>query len=303
MVSNPALSFRPADAPRDLSTLVRDCFTLWLASLRPAFWPALGCSVASQLPWLPWWWRTRELFADNPLRAWLTPDLFRPDWLVGGLGLVMTLAALFFALVMLRRQGLIARGLQQQMPDGDMKAAARAFPAALLATFTYVLLMLLALAPVIGAWWYGQRSDDALIMLAALLVGLLVSAVPLGWMSIAASFIYPPILLEESSGLEAQRLSFRRVKGHWPMAAGLLSLTTLAYWGLLGLVATLPLLLTGTLAFAMDGLSALLRPGWMVWGQLLCAPLMAALVTLATAGYWIAYEELRLRCAALDRID
>ena len=157
--------------------------------------------------------------------------------------------------------------------------------------------MLLALAPVLIGWWYGQHHGEPLVLLLALLVGLLVAAAPLAWVSIAACFIYPPILLDGHSGLSAQHLSFRLVKGHWTMAAVLVSLATLAFWGLLGVVATFPLLLTGMIAFAMDGLQALLRPGWLVWGQVLCAPLMALLMPLATAGYWVAYEELRLRRA------
>lgn len=297
MVSNPALSYRPAHAPRDFSTLVRDCFTLWLACLRPVFWPALGYSVASQLPWLPWWWRSRALFEHDPLRAWIAPGLFRPDWLVGGFGLLMMLVALFFALAMLRRQGLIARGLQQQTPAGDLAAAWRAFPASLLATISYLLLMLLALVPVLIGGWFGQYHDEPMVLLLALLLGLLVSAVPLAWVSIAACFIYPPILLDGHSGLSAQRASFHLVKGHWRLTAVLVTLATLAFWGLLGVVATLPLMLTGAIAFALEGLPALLRPGWLVWGQLLSAPLMALLMPLATAGYWVAYEELRLRRA------
>lgn len=295
MVSNPALTYRPASAPRDFSTLVSDCFTLWLACLRPAFWPALGYSLVSQLPWLPWWWRSRALFEHDPLRAWIAPGLFRPDGLVGGFGVLMGLLGLFFVLAMLRRQGLIARGLQHETPAGDLAAAWRAFPASLLATCSYLLLMLLALAPVLIGWWYGQHHGEPLVLLLALLVGLLIAAAPLAWVSIAACFIYPPILLDGHSGLSAQRLSFRLVKGHWTIAAVLVSLATLAFWGLLGVVATFPLLLTGMIAFAMDGLQALLRPGWLVWGQVLCAPLMALLMPLATAGYWVAYEELRLR--------
>ena len=55
--------------------------------------------------------------------------------------------------------------------------------------------------------------------------------------------------------------------------------------------------MAGAFAAGMEGGSALLRPGWLVFGQLLSAPLMAALLPLATAGYSVCYEELRLRAA------
>lgn len=297
MVSNPALQYRPAHAPRDFGALIQSSFALWFASLRPTFLHALWFSLLSQLPWLGWWWNTRERFVENPLMAWIEPSLFSPT-LAGTVSATLaTLASLLFFLAMLRRQGLIARG-QEDEETTDLAFATRRFPAALLASLTYTGLTLLALAPVGVAVLVGQGSDDPLVLLQALLVGLLVCAVPLAWVSIAASFIYPPILLDRQTALSAQRLSFQLVRGHWPLAAGLVSLPLLAYLGILGTVGAVPFTITGVLAASMDGASALLRPGWLVFGQLLCAPLMALLLPLATAGYSVCHEELRLRAAA-----
>lgn len=297
MVSNPALRYRPAHAPRDFSALVQSSFALWLASLRPTFRHALAASLLSQLPWLPWWWCTRERFADNPLIAWIEPGVFRPTAATAMFATLATLASLLFMLAVLRRQGLIARGWVQE-PRADLAFASRRFPAALLASLTYAGLTLLALAPVGIAALAGRGGDDPLLPLLALLMGLLVCAVPLAWVSIAAAFIYPPILLDGHGGLSAQRLSFRLVRGHWSVSAGLVSLTLLAYLGILGTVGMVPFAITGTLAAAMDGFTALLRPGWLVFGQLLSTPLMALLLPLATAGYSVCYEELRLRASA-----
>ncbi len=77
----------------------------------------------------------------------------------------------------------------------------------------------------------------------------------------------------------------------------MVSLPLLAYLGILGTAGAVPFTITGAFAAGMEGGSALLRPGWLVFGQLLSAPLMAALLPLATAGYSVCYEELRLRAA------
>jgi hypothetical protein len=43
-----------------------------------------------------------------------------------------------------------------------------------------------------------------------------------------------------------------------------------------------------------DGeLAALMRPGWLIFGQLLTTPLMAPLLSLLTAAYLVMYEALR----------
>ncbi len=296
MVSNPALQYRPAHAPRDFGALMQSSFALWLASLRPTFLHALWFSLLSQLPWLGWWWNTRERFVENPLMAWIEPGIFRPTLAGTAFATLATLASLLFFLAMLRRQGLIARG-QGNDETADLACAVRRYPAALLASLTYTGLTLLALAPVGVAVLAGRGSDDPLVLLLALLVGLLISSAPLAWVSIAASFIYPPILLDGQDALAAQRLSFRWVRGHWALAAGVVSLPLLAYLGILGTAGAVPFTITGAFAAGMEGGSALLRPGWLVFGQLLSAPLMAALLPLATAGYSVCYEELRLRAA------
>lgn len=297
MLSNPAFRYRPAQAPRDFSALVQSSFALWIDSLRPTFLYALAASLLSQLPWLPWWWSTRARFAENPLMAWVDePSVFLPTVTTAVLGALITLASLLFLLAVLRRQGVIARG-QEGEPAADLRFAVQRFPAALLATLTYAGLTLLALAPVGIAALVGHGSDDPLMPLLALLVGLLVCAVPLAWVSIAAAFIYPPVLLDGHGGISAQRLSFQLVRGRWALSAGLVSLTLLAYLGILGTLGVVPFLITGVLAVAMDSVTALLRPGWLVFGQLLSTPLMALLLPLATAGYSVCYEELCLRAA------
>lgn len=292
MVSNPAFAYHPSDSPRGFGALVQASFALWFASLRPVLWPALAYSIASQLPWLPWWWATRARFEQEPLRAWITPGLFRPDAATLAFGAAATLASLLFALVMLERQGRMARGLA---PGAGLGNAARALPAALLATLGYLALNLLALAPVVVAWFWGVAQDDALALLLALLVGLLLAAVPLAWVSVAAGFFYPAIVLDGRGAMDALRESFRRVRGRWVLAAGLVSLLLLTFLGVFSTVGAFPLVGAGMIAFWLDGPDALLRPGWLVWGQLASAPLLALTLPLATAGYLVAWEELGLR--------
>ncbi len=292
MVSNPAFAYHPSDSPRSFGALVQASFSLWFASLRPVLWPALGYAISSQLPWLPWWWKTRALFEHEPLRAWIAPGLFRPDAATLAFGVAATLASLLFALVMLERQGRMARGLA---PGAGLGNAVRALPAALLATLGYLALNLLALAPVVVAWFWGVAQGDALALLLALLVGLLLAAVPLVWVSVAAGFFYPAIVLDGMGAMDALRESFRRVRGRWVLAAGLVSLLLLAFLGVFSTVGAFPLVGAGMIAFWLDGPDALLRPGWLVWGQLASAPLLALTLPLATAGYLVAWEELGLR--------
>ena len=294
MVSRSALQYHPAQSPRDFGALVQASFRLWFASLRTSFRDALMASLLAQLPLLPWWWSTRELFSQDPLQAWLDPSVRQTSAAGLVFGLLMNLASLWFLLSLLRRQGLLARGQETGM-ERSLEYAWRRFPAALLATLTYCGLSLLALAPVGLALVYGLAGDDPLQLLLALLIGLLLAAAPLAWVSIAAAFIYPPILLDGHGGWSAQQLSFRLVRGHWARCASVLSLAMLVSIGLLGIVGAAPFLLTGAFVTAGDGLQALLRPGWLVFGQLLGAPLMALLWPLVTAAYLVCYEDLRLR--------
>ena len=69
----------------------------------------------------------------------------------------------------------------------------------------------------------------------------------------------------------------------------------LAFLGILSTVGLVPLAAAGGVALWLDGPNGLLRPGWLVWGQIATAPLMALSLPLATAGYLVAYEELGLR--------
>ncbi len=292
MVSRSAFAHHPSDLPRGFGELVQASFALWFASLRPVLWPALAYSIASLLPWLPWWWATRARFEEAPLHAWIEPGVFHPDAFTLAFGLVATLASFLFLLMLMERQGRMARGLA---PGAGLGNAARALPAALLATLAYLALNVLALAPVGAAWFWGVAQDDALALLLALLVGLLLAAVPLAWVSVAAGFFYPAIVLDGMGAMGALRESVRRVRGHWVLAAGLVSLLLLAFLGIFSTVGAIPLIGAGMIAVWLDGPAALLRPGWLVWGQLAMAPLLALTLPLATAGYLVAWEELALR--------
>lgn len=294
MVSGSVFQYRPANASRDFGALVQASFHLWLASLRASFRDGLMVSLLAQLPLLPWWWSTRGPFSQDPLQAWLDPSVRQTSAAMLAFGLLMNLASLWFLLSLLRRQGLLARGQALGM-ERSLEYAWRRLPAALLATATYCGLSLLALAPVGLAFGFGLAGDDALRLLLALLVGLLLAAVPLAWVSIAAAFIYPPILLDGHGGWSAQQLSFRLVRGHWVRCASVLSLAMLAGLGILGVVGAAPFLLTGAIVVADDGMQALLRPGWLVFGQLLSTPLMALLLPLVTATYLVCYEDLKWR--------
>lgn len=292
MVSKPGFRYHPSATARSFGALVQDSFMLWFSSLRAVLWPALAYSLSTQLPLLPWWWDTRAAFAHEPLRAWLDPGIFRTEPAVLLFDLLVTVAGLGFLLVVLERQGRMARGLA---PGAGWGIGWRALPAALAATLAYLALNALALAPVAAAWFWGAAQDDALILLLALLVGLLVSAAPLAWVSIAAGFFYPAIVLDGAGPLASLRESLRRVRGHWVPAASLVSLTLLAFLGILSTVGLVPLAAAGGVALWLDSPNGLLRPGWLVWGQIATAPLMALSLPLATAGYLVAYEELGLR--------
>lgn len=285
--------YPPATTPQDFGALVMASFRLWLASLRRVWWPALAAAILPLLPSLAWWWSTRGRFDTIDPEAWMDPGLWLPG-LPGWAFIALTnLLSLWAMLVVIQHQGLLAR-----TGGTTVRTAGPAWPQllhALLASCSYTVLLLLALAPVWAALLLGRLAADPLFTLLYLLIGLLLAAVPLAWVSIAAAFIYPPILLDGRTALAAQRLSFDLVRGHWARSAGLVSLTTFAALGLLGAVGTLPFLLTALMASVAGGIEALMRPGWMIFGQLLGAPFSAAFLPLATAGYLVCHEDLRLR--------
>ncbi len=286
-------SYSPAVAPQDFGALIQSSFRLWLAGLRPTFRDALLASILSQLPWLPWWWTTRAHFSSADWQAWLDPAIWHTSIPVLCFDAMVTLASLYFFLVLLHRQGLIARGAT--LAQGNLVHVVRRLPAALFGTLSYCLCLLVALAPVGVALLLGWNSEQPLLLPLALVVGLLLAAAPLAWLSIAAAFVYPPILLDAQDGLAAQRLSFVLVRGNWTRCAGVLTLATLISSGLLGTIGALPFALTGAMAMLQDGWPALLRPGWLVFGQLLSTPLMALFLPLASASYMVCYEDLKVR--------
>lgn len=312
MVAKPAPIFRPSPAPRRLDKLLGDSFRLWLCSLRPGFLPALLYSLLSQLALLPWIWHNPVWIETGRLQQWRQrpPDLSLAlqEWPALQLGLEpLTLSltvlghvlALPCLLRLMQRQLLIARA-QAPGPGQDLPRLLQRLPAALLASLGYLMLNLLALAPLWLALALAFGSDgrvpaEPLGPLLLILTGLLLSAAPLAWISIAACFFCPPILLDRSGPRQALRESLRLVRGHWGLSALQLNLALLAFLGLYSTLSTLPLLLTGSAALLMHGWPALLHTGWLAWGQLLSAPLLALSLPLLTASYVLCFEELRQR--------
>lgn len=274
-----------------MGALIKASTKLWLSSLRECMLDALLCSLLPQLPLLLWWWKTRALFAENTFAAWLSPEIRAMSTADVLMTVIFNVAGLWFFLSVLHRQGSRLRG--ESTKASSRAHALRCLPAATLATLIYTLLLLLALLPVGLAWFASGASENPLSMLTALLFGLLLAAAPLAWISVAACFIYPPIVLDGCGAASAQSMSFRLVRGHWARTAGLLSLATLVCLGVLGSLGSLPFALTAALVSADGGIMTLMRPGWLVFGQLLSTPLMAPLLSLLTAAYLILYEALR----------
>ncbi|MCX7555319.1 hypothetical protein OS187_00475 [Xanthomonadaceae bacterium JHOS43] len=297
MVSNPVLRYRPSLAPRDFGTLVQGCFLLWFASLRTTVWPAFGYSLLSQWALLHWWWQTRDIFSDSSARIWLSPATWAPNASAWAIAIATNLAALVCLMVMIRRQGLMARA-ENEHPDRSITISLKRFGTMLLASLGYLLLNLVALAPLVIAWWLGLGAE-LLTRLMLVLAGLLLCMVPLAWMSVAASLYAAPILLDEASARSALRESFRLVRHHWVLTASLMTLGILAWSGIYGTIGTVPLTVTAAIAYANGGIDALLRPGWLVWGQMLSVPLMALTLPLLTATYVECVEELRKRHATM----
>ena len=315
MVSNPAFQYRPAHAPRDFGTLVQSTFALWFSSLRFGFWPGMGYALLTQLAFVPWSWKTDAALdegmaalasfeqtgtvSDAGMAAWTTDALypkFYPDaWMVV-FAIVANLLALVFMMVLMRRQGLLSRGVEE-MPDRSVVVSINRFVPMLLATLGYFALNLIALAPVSIAWWLGS-STEVMTLLMLLLGGLLLCAVPLAWVSIAAALYSLPILLDGAGPLAALRESFRLVRDHWLICATLLTLTWLAWIGIYGTLSTVPMVLGGVIAYALNGFAGLLALDWLLWASITSAPLMALTLPLLTAGYVECFHELRLRAAA-----
>ncbi len=277
--------------PRRFGNLIQDSMRLGWRSLRTCWLDAMIVSLLPQLPLLVWWWNTRERFAEYPLTTWLESDLFAFDRVDVLANVALNAISLLFFLAMLHRQGVLLRG--EKPAKSSWAVATQRFLPACLATLTYFALMALALAPIAIGWLIGQRLDDPMMLLIALLVGLLVAAAPSAWISIAGCFIYPPILLDGQNGWSAQWLSFRLVRGQWARSAGLLTLVTLMFLGILSAVGSIPFFITASIATASDGMQAMFRPGWLIFGQLLSTPVMALLLPMATAAYWVMHEELK----------
>lgn len=304
MVSKPLPTFPAPHARHDFGTLIRASFMLWRHSLRSTFWPALAYGLLSQLMLLPW-------LHNNPY--WLpgiTPEFVRQhtsnlhvlldavqmpsgvqqlelDGLTLGMAALGNLLALPFFLVVIQRQMQCVRG-RIERPAPSWAVALRGALPVLLASLIYLLLNLLALAPLGLAWWLGLGSDEISWRLILILIGLLLSAAPLAWISIAACFYIPPILSEGVGPWAAVRQSIQQVRGRWIVCATLLTVTLLCWVGIYSAAASLPTLLTASIAILREDLFALLRTDWMVWGQLLSTPLLAATLPLLSAAYVVA---------------
>ncbi len=297
MVAKPSSFDPPARQPRPFGDLLEASFKLALASYRPLFWLCFWFNLVVQLPMLWWWWRTRAVFGGNDWRTWLDSQALMWDASDTWATAVALLVSLLFSFAAAYRMAWIARGEDAGF-SASLSRAVRMFPGSLALTAIYSGLMLLCLLPVAAALWLvpGGESIDTLVpRLLAVLFALLLASAPLAWVSIAAVFALPAFWLDGDGVIAAQVRSFRLVRGHWVRSASVITATMLAWLGLIGVVGTVPLALTAAVAVAADGWIALLRPGWLVWGQLLSTPLLALFTPLCFAGWLVCYEDLRLR--------
>lgn len=297
MVAKPSSVEVSASQPRPFGALLEDSFKLAFASFKPLFWLCFWFNLVAQLPMLWWWWRTRAVFEGSDWRAWLeSPTLVwkaSDTWVT----VVTLLVSFLFSFAAAYRMARIGRGDDPGF-SASLSRMWRMFPGSLVLVAIYCGLMVLCLLPVAAAMWLvpgGESLDAMMSLLLALLVALLLVAAPLGWVSIAAAFALPAWWLDGDDVITAQMRSFRLVRGHWVSSASVITLPMLAWLGLISVVGMLPLTVTGGVAFALDGWVALMRPGWLVWGQLLSTPLLALLMPLCFAGWLVCYEDLRLR--------
>ncbi len=299
MLATPSAQYIPATQPRDFGAQLEASFKLALASWKPLFWLCFWLNGLAQLPLLGWWWRTREVFAVKDLRALLNLDVQALAFNAsdGALALVAMAVSLWFSIAATYRMACIARGDDPGF-SASLATAARKFPGSLVLMVIYFALLAVCLLPVAAAWWLVPGGDfmDALMpRLVAMLLALLVVSVPLGWVSVAAMFAAPAFWLDGDGVIAAQWRSFQLVRGNFLCSASVVTATMLAWLGFISLAGTIPLTLTASITMAADGWLGLLRPGWLVWGQLLSTPLLALFTPLCFAGWLVCYEDLRLR--------
>jgi hypothetical protein len=297
MVAKPFSVDLSALPSREFSPLLDASFKLAFASWKPVFWLGFWFNLAMQLPFVWWWWNTRGLFAADGWRAWLDPDVFEWDAGLTWSSVVALVASVACMNAILVRMGALMRRGDIDS-SGSIAKAIRTLPGGLALVLLYLGLLVACLLPVIVAWFVVPVGDDPdwqLPRLLAVLVALILVAVPLTWMSIAAAFALPAFLLDDEPVLAAQRRSFARVRGNWTRSAALVTVPMLAWMGLVSVVGSAPLGLAASAVLALDGWGALVRPGWLVLGQLLSTPVLALLTPLCFAGWLVCYEDLRLR--------
>lgn len=315
MVAKPA-SFRLPSQPQSVGVLTEASLMLWLASWRATFAPALLYGLAGLLPliglgdlaarmarWLiaatlePYQrWMPKSLFAFDegwwePLLRWLGSPW---TWTLFALAALLSCAAIC---ALIHRMQRVAEGAA----GPAWHVALRRLPAGIGAWFVYFGAMLLLTVPLVALTGavFAFAGIDSLAGLALLLLGYFIGAVlatlPLAWAAIALGFAPFASMIEGSGPLAAQRLSLRRVRGHWLAAGVVISLPMLVYVGAAGTASSLVLLGCAAVAYVLEGWVGVLGGGWLPWSQWLALLPQAILFPLAFSGGILAWHDLRLR--------
>lgn len=324
MVSEPPSALPSRRDPHAPGALIEASFTLWGRSWTQTFWFAVVYGVATLLPGVALGGMMRDLLMQGmsmlvalapskPAWAMLLPSadpvsmldrvvlgLRDPMlWVLGGVSVVLIVASTTALLV---RQAGIVRGSDPGLGSATRSGLART-PATLIAWLIYTVIVLATAIPflalTVGALWFslGASPGVVLLLVVVILVGGVLSSVPLAWASIAFGFAPFTTALEQRDGFRAQTRSLRLVHGHWWRCAVVVSTPLLIYLGVGGTVSSLLMVLCGAAAYLWGGWTALFDPGWLLWSQLLAVPLQAPLLALAFAGGVVMFEDLRLRAA------
>ena len=325
MVSEPTFPAPHIAPPLAPGPLIEASFRLWQRSWAKTFWFGVVYGIASLLPGLFLAGLTRDVMMHavailvdmapaTPAWAALLPSsnpmalvervlgqLRDPVlWLVIGLSALLIVHATTALLI---RQAGIARDADPGM-RGSAHAGLQRTPATLLAWLLYTAIVLATAIPffalTFGALWFslGAGPSVVLLMLVVILIGGLVSSVPLAWASVAFGFSPFVAALEHHGPLRAQGRSVRLVRGHWWRSAVVVSMPLLIYLGVVSTVSSLLMLLCGTVAYLWGGWVALFDPAWLFWSQVLGVPLQAPALALAFAGGVVMFDDLRLRSAS-----
>ena len=320
MVAEPSeLPHAPVRDAAAAERLIEASFRLWHRSWKQSFLFAMAYGIASLLPAFALQGvlsdtllRAVAVFATDllpalPLPAVLDRDpvaLFEPllarlrdplPWLLSIASLLLMVAS---TTAMLVRQAGIAR-------DHDAGAAAalsrglRRTPATALAWLLYTAIALITALPffalLLGCLLFGMDAGitGLLVMMIVVLLGGLLSSVPLAWASVAFGFSPVVTALEPVGPVAAQMRSMRLVRGHWWRCAVVVSMPLLIYIGAGGTVSSLLMLACGAIAVTLNGWAGLFDPAWLLWSQVLALPLQAVLLPLASAGFVTMFDALR----------